>query len=72
MPLFDHFHPPVEHRLPWDSLHSAWATYLATALNMRWLTQEFIALEHTRREASAREAAAVSAGLRCCLRAGPS
>src|SRR5262249_19834060 len=47
MPLFDHFRPPVEYDLPWDSLHSAWATYLATALNQRWLTRDFIALEHT-------------------------
>jgi len=29
MPLFDHFRPPVEDDLPWDSLHSAWATYIA-------------------------------------------
>jgi hypothetical protein len=47
MPLFDHFRPPVDQDLPWDSLHSAWATYLATALNQRWLTREYIALEHT-------------------------
>jgi Protein of unknown function (DUF4058) len=47
MPLFDHFRPPVEDDLPWDSLHSAWATYIATALNQRWLTRDFIALEHT-------------------------
>lgn len=47
MPLFDHFRSPVEDDLPWDSLHSAWATYLATALNQRWLTRDFIALEHT-------------------------
>jgi hypothetical protein len=47
MPLFDHFRPPVGSDLPWDSLHSAWATYLASALNQRWLTRDFIALEHT-------------------------
>jgi len=47
MPLFDHFRPPVENDLPWDSLHSAWATYIATALNQRWLTRDYIALEHT-------------------------
>jgi hypothetical protein len=47
MPLFDHFRPPVENHLPWDTLHSAWATYLATALNQRWLTSDFVALEHT-------------------------
>jgi hypothetical protein len=47
MPLFDHFRPPVEFDLPWDTLYSAWATYLATSLNQRWLTRDFIALEHT-------------------------
>ncbi len=47
MPLFDHFRAPVEEDLPWDSLHSAWATYIATELNQRWLTPDFIALEHT-------------------------
>jgi hypothetical protein len=47
MPLFDHFRPPVEFDLPWDSLHSGWATYLASALNQRWLTRDYIALEHT-------------------------
>jgi hypothetical protein len=47
MPLFDHFRPPVENDLPWDSLHSAWATYIASALNQRWLPRDFIALEHT-------------------------
>jgi hypothetical protein len=47
MPLFDHFRPPVEYDLPWDSLHSGWASTLAVALNQRWLTRDFIALEHT-------------------------
>ncbi len=47
MPLFDHFRPPVQGYLPWDSLHSAWATYIATQLNRQWLTRDFIALEHT-------------------------
>ncbi len=47
MPLFDHFRPPVEDDLPWDTLHSAWATYIATELNQRWLTRDFTALEHT-------------------------
>jgi hypothetical protein len=46
VPLFDHFRPPVEFDLPWESLHAGWATYLATALNQRWLTRDFIALEH--------------------------
>jgi hypothetical protein len=47
MPLFDHFRPPVEYDLPWDSLHSGWASSIAVALNQRWLTRDFIALEHT-------------------------
>src|SRR5271154_2566754 len=47
MPLFDHFRPPVQHALPWESLHSGWASTLAVVLNQRWLTRDFIALEHT-------------------------
>jgi hypothetical protein len=47
MPLFDHFRPPVENDLPWESLLSGWASYVTTALNQRWLTRDFIALEHT-------------------------
>jgi uncharacterized protein DUF4058 len=47
MPLFDHFHPPVEYDLPWDSLHSGWASTIAVTLNQRWLSRDFIALEHT-------------------------
>lgn len=47
MPLFDHFRPPVEFDLPWESLHSGWASTLTTALNQRWLTRDYLALEHT-------------------------
>lgn len=47
MPLFDHFRPPVEYDLPWDSLHSGWASTLTAVLNQRWLSRDFIALEHT-------------------------
>jgi hypothetical protein len=47
MPLFDHFRPPVSADLPWDSLHSGWASTIAVALNQRWLSRDFIALEHT-------------------------
>ncbi len=47
MPLFDHFRPPLEYDLPWQSLHSGWASNLTVALNQHWLTREFIALEHT-------------------------
>jgi hypothetical protein len=47
MPLFDHFRPPVLHYLPWESLLSGWASALTVALNQRWLSREYIALEHT-------------------------
>jgi len=46
MPLLDHFHEPVKDLLRWESLHSAWATYLASALNERWLSRQFLATEH--------------------------
>jgi hypothetical protein len=45
MPLLDHFHPPVADQLPWESLHSSWATRLADALNERWLPEQFLAVE---------------------------
>jgi hypothetical protein len=48
MPLRDHFRPPVEDLLGWDTLHSGWATRLADVLNERWLSPEFVAKEHTR------------------------
>ena len=44
MPLLDHFRPPVIEDVPWESFHSAWATYLASALNER-LPPQFIATE---------------------------
>jgi hypothetical protein len=47
MPLLDHFHPPWDGRLPWDSLHSGWAGHMAEGLNTRWLPAQFLALEHT-------------------------
>src|SRR5262245_46650138 len=47
MPLLDHFHPPVADLLPWESLHSSWATRLADALNENWLPENFRALERT-------------------------
>jgi hypothetical protein len=47
MPLLDHFHPPLQLRYPWESLHSSWATRLADTLNEQWLPPEFIAAEHT-------------------------
>ncbi len=47
MPLLDHFHPPVKDLLPWEALHSAWATRLADTLNERWLPDGFLATERT-------------------------
>jgi hypothetical protein len=46
MPLFDHFHPPLELRCPWESLFSCWATRLADCLNGESLPQELLASEH--------------------------
>jgi hypothetical protein len=46
MPLLDHFHPPVDDLVPWESLHSSWATRLADALNEHWLPGQFLAVEH--------------------------
>jgi hypothetical protein len=46
MPLLDHFHPPLDERYPWDSLHSGWATRLADALN-DCLPEGFVAAEIT-------------------------
>jgi hypothetical protein len=47
MPLLDHFHPPVNRHLGWSSLHSGWATYLASNLSARWLPPPFLAAENT-------------------------
>jgi hypothetical protein len=33
MPLLDHFHPPVSNEIQWNSFHSAWASFIASALN---------------------------------------
>lgn len=46
MPLHDHFHEPDARRLHWESLHSGWATYLATRLMRRWLPDDCEASEH--------------------------
>jgi hypothetical protein len=46
MPLRDHFRPPVEDLLEWDSLHSGWASNVTEALNTEWLPPEFVAKEH--------------------------
>lgn len=47
MPLRDHFRMPVKQELSWNSLHSGWATYLASNLNDKWLPPDYRALEHT-------------------------
>jgi hypothetical protein len=46
MPLLDHFHQPILSRLPWASLHSGWATYLASHLIEHWLPPPYLAVEH--------------------------
>ena len=46
MPLLDHFHPPVQDFISWESFHSNWATRLADGLNER-LPPGFLAEEHT-------------------------
>jgi hypothetical protein len=33
MPLLDHFRPPVNQDIQWNTFHSAWATFMANALN---------------------------------------
>ncbi len=45
MPLFDHFHPPLSERRPWESFHTTWASALADALNQGVLPGGYIALE---------------------------
>jgi hypothetical protein len=47
MPLHDHFYPPMALELPWDTLHSSWASDLARRLNSHWLRRPFRAMEHT-------------------------
>jgi hypothetical protein len=46
MPLLDHFRPPWGDYLPWETLHSSWATVVAMLLNKRWLPAPFVAHEH--------------------------
>jgi hypothetical protein len=47
MPLMDHFHGPMLDELPWETLHSSWASDLARGLNRRWLRRPFRAMEQT-------------------------
>lgn len=42
MPLFDHFHPPLQPRRHWTSFHSAWATFIASDFNRR-LPENYVA-----------------------------
>lgn len=46
MPLRDHFHEPLRGRLRFSTLHSGWATYLATNLIEKWLPPPYLAVEH--------------------------
>jgi len=45
MPLFDHFHPPLSERRPWESFHATWCSALADHLNRDLLPASYIALE---------------------------
>jgi hypothetical protein len=45
MPLFDHFHPPLSERRPWESFHATWCSALADHLNRELLPTGYIALE---------------------------
>jgi hypothetical protein len=45
MPLYDHFHPPLSERRPWESFHTTWAATLADVLNHDILPAGYIALE---------------------------
>src|SRR5690349_6241650 len=41
MPLRDHFRPPPDDELHWESFHSAWANTLVRHLNLRWLPARY-------------------------------
>jgi hypothetical protein len=45
VPLFNHFHPPLSERRPWESFHATWASTLADILNRDILSPGYIALE---------------------------
>jgi hypothetical protein len=47
MPLRDHFHPPIERRLPWQPLHSGWISSLTVQLNAV-MPEQFVAFDHVR------------------------
>jgi len=46
MPLFDHFHAPLQKRRHWESFHSSWTTFIARQLNKAPLPTGFIAEPH--------------------------
>ena len=46
MPLLDHFRPPLSDDWPWEGVHSAWATHIATQLNKRFLPSDYYAIPH--------------------------
>ena len=43
MPLRDHFHPPMSHRLPWPSLFNGWACGIADVLIESHLPDDYVA-----------------------------
>ena len=45
MPLLDHFHPPLSVDRPWEGIHSAWATTIATQLNQDHLPPDYFAIQ---------------------------
>src|SRR5262245_8005400 len=44
MPLRDHFHPPLSVERPWDGVHSAWASAIASLLNGDLLPEDYFAI----------------------------
>ena len=46
MPLLDLFHPPLNRRRHWESLHSAWANALTEHLNHGLLPPGYFAEPH--------------------------
>lgn len=44
MPLRDHFRPPLSVERPWDGIHSAWASAIASLLNRDLLPADYFAM----------------------------
>lgn len=47
MPLRDHFHPPFDRRVPWESLHNGWCSEITARLNVV-MPRGFVALDRMR------------------------